>query len=100
MVHRHGRDTVAGLHAEPFECLCQAPRIVRNALPIGPESRSIRSCADNFSRSMLAFGVVDQPRDAERKVLHCAQPHRRFSLSAVNNSVTAASGRDKPLLAG
>ena len=73
MVHRQRRDAVAGLDAEPLERLGHAPGIVGDALPVGPDGRSVGPGGDDLARAMLALGMVDQPHDPQRKILHCAE---------------------------
>jgi hypothetical protein len=46
--------------------------------PIGSDSGPVGPGGDDFAATVLALGMIHQPHDAEREILHCAQTHWRL----------------------
>jgi hypothetical protein len=78
MVHCKRRHAVARLHAHAHKSRRQPTRIVRDALPISPVRASVCASRYDLAIAVLSFRMVEDPRDAERKVLRCAKRHRRL----------------------
>ena len=77
-VHGHGRDAIARFDAETLERLAHAPRLAGELFPVGAHGASVGSRADNLAAVMLTLGMIHQPRDAQREILHRAQKHARL----------------------
>ena len=67
-----------GSTPKPLEGLAHPPRVVGERFPVGPDRRAVWPSGDNLAIPMLPFGVIHQPHDPERPVLHCAEGHRRL----------------------
>src|SRR6185436_12293186 len=103
MVHRQSGDAVAGMHPQRFERLCHAPGIMSDIAPVGAGGGAIGPGRDDFAVRMFAFGMVDQPHDAERPILHRTKSQFATPSSQRPNSVAAERRADKRfayLLAG
>ena len=80
VVHRQRGDAVARLDAEPLQRLRHPPRIMRRGASSWSGKVDPSARAATISRvAMLALGMIDQPHDAQRKVLHRA----RVSIAAI-----------------
>jgi hypothetical protein len=73
VIHREGGDSVAGLHSKPLERLRHSAGDLRQLGPVRPDGGSVRPGGDDFAIAVLALGMIHQPHDPERPVLHCAE---------------------------
>jgi hypothetical protein len=73
VVHPQGCDSIARLQAKPLERLGHPPRIVSEPLPIRSNGGAVRPRCDDLPLAVLALGMIHEPHDPERPVLHRAQ---------------------------
>src|SRR5947209_4018475 len=90
VIHCQRCDTFSGPHPESLESLGELPRSSGNLDPVGADSHAVGARRDDLARAVLAFGMVHQPHDAERKVLHCAErAQKRLPRGAHHDSKTS-----------
>src|SRR4029450_4279816 len=78
MVHGHGRDAISRFDSETLERLAHAPRLAGELFPVGADGASVGARTDNLAAVVLTLGMIHQPRDAQREILHRAQKHARL----------------------
>ena len=81
VVHRQSSNAIAGPNSHPFERLGEPPSVMRDLGPVGPTRQAFGPRSHDLSAAMFALGVIEDPHDAEWKVLHCAEhAHKRLPL--------------------
>ena len=82
VIHGQGSDSVACLDADFFERLPQLSGVSCDLSPAGAGDRPVRPGRDDLAVAMLALGMIDELRDAQRPVLHCSKLHGLSPLAA------------------
>ena len=73
MVHREGRDAVAGLHTPFVESLGQFAGFSCHAGLACPFNTSICPARQNFAIAVLTRGIIDQVGNPQIPILHLSQ---------------------------
>ena len=79
VVHRQRGNALSRPDAKTLQRLPHAASVIGKRLPVSSHGRPVRPRCDDFACAVLSLGMVQQPHDAERKILHCAErAHQRL----------------------